>query len=279
MRHSLQNISGEMVVIRSSRSHSSRARHTLPRAMHGVQLSLITTDRDESTTEIDIIAIHGLGTQSPDTWTWRPPADNGPTVNWLADVNMLPSQMAQARIFTCDWPAGLFQSLEQIKMAMTEYARLVLEGIQREVLRDDARIEPRPILFIASCVGGLLLAQALVIAAQKGSVYARVLQSTCGIVFLATPFRGTSLQYVAKWAERLLKAQGRFKRQNLSKLFDIVVSPTFELTALVSDFTSLCNDPSRKIQLASFYEGEKTTLMRKLIPGISLYEKKRLVSI
>ncbi|KAL6850728.1 hypothetical protein ACO1O0_007853 [Amphichorda felina] len=60
---------------------------------------------------IDIIAIHGLGAKSPDTWTWKDRKDPKTQVNWLSDPKMLPSVVGSARIFTCDWPADMFQTL------------------------------------------------------------------------------------------------------------------------------------------------------------------------
>jgi len=60
----------------------------------------------EIATNVDIIAIYGLDTQSPDTWIWDP---KGARINWLEDPHMLPKRFPTARIFTCDWPAELFE--------------------------------------------------------------------------------------------------------------------------------------------------------------------------
>jgi hypothetical protein len=57
-----------------------------------------------SLTPSSVIAIHGLGTQSLRTWTGKTPDNTDrPAVNWLKDADMLPSQMADARIWTYDW--------------------------------------------------------------------------------------------------------------------------------------------------------------------------------
>jgi hypothetical protein len=61
--------------------------------------------------DVDIIAIHGLDTNSEKTWTWR---GNGRKVNWLADPNMLLSRVERVRIFTYDWPADLLQPLDLV---------------------------------------------------------------------------------------------------------------------------------------------------------------------
>jgi hypothetical protein len=101
---------------------------------------------------------------------------------------MLPVLVGPARIFTCDWPASLFIDTSTIQMTITELARVLLLSIQS---RRRADVD-RPILFIASCLGGVILIQALAIAAMQNSDYYSPWRATRGIVFLATPFRGTA---------------------------------------------------------------------------------------
>jgi len=89
-------------------------------------------------TDVDIIAIHGLDTQSPDTWIWDP---KGARVNWLEDPRMLPKRFPTARIFTCDWPADLFEQPGFVQKMIDEFARLLLAGING---RPPAMNGPRP---------------------------------------------------------------------------------------------------------------------------------------
>ncbi|KAK4172947.1 hypothetical protein QBC36DRAFT_195814, partial [Triangularia setosa] len=48
-----------------------------------------------------IIAIHGLGTESPRTWGFKKKGGGG-VVSWLSDSDMLPAARPEARIFTYD---------------------------------------------------------------------------------------------------------------------------------------------------------------------------------
>lgn len=48
----------------------------------------------------------------------------------LTDSTMLPTRLAKARIFTCDWPASLFRDTSTIEMTIAELARSLLLGIQ-----------------------------------------------------------------------------------------------------------------------------------------------------
>ncbi|KAL6406193.1 peptidase C14 [Ilyonectria robusta] len=231
----------------------------------GVLLSQVYPENDETDTDIDIIAIHGLDTRSPDTWTWVDRSRPEIRVNWLQDPKMLPSKVERARIFTCDWPADLLQPSYLVQETVGELALLLFDGIQRRPLAtgDHARREDRPILFIASCLGGIILMKALV---DTGETYHSVRSATRGILFLATPFRGTSFQKVAVWVEKALKAGASIQGQQVSNLLDSVKGSTFDLEALVRKFTHLSRHKDPPCLLFNFYELGKTSLRRKVFP-------------
>jgi hypothetical protein len=242
---------------------SSSTRQT--RSRRGVSLCQVNSDKTEANTDVDIIAIHGLNTKSPDTWTWRA-SDHSKSVNWLADL--LPKEVGAARIFTCDWPADLFQPSYLVQKTIDEYALLLLNGIQTELLGVNAAGgEGRPILFIASCLGGVILAKALV---DNGEEYKSIRRATRGIIFLATPFRGTSFKDVA-WAELGLKAWASVQSREVNELLGRVKGPTSELDALVRKFTALCLDVAHPYLVFNFYETEKTSLPLKIFPWLPVW--------
>ncbi|KAL7933708.1 hypothetical protein V8C35DRAFT_322296 [Trichoderma chlorosporum] len=219
---------------------------------------------DDAETDIDIIAIHGLDTKSPDTWIWKsenPDQD----VNWLACPHMLPASVGSARIFMCDWPAELFERPDLIQKTVEVFARLLLACIKRRPLPKprDTQKKDRPIVFIASCLGGIILIKALLIANHPPNEYTAIRRSTRGIIFLATPFRGTSFQDVANWAEPGLRAWASIRGQKVSSLLDSVKGSTFKLEDLVRDFTQLCQDKDYPCRLLTFYETGMTSLHRK----------------
>ncbi|KAK2598181.1 hypothetical protein QQS21_005658 [Conoideocrella luteorostrata] len=241
----------------------------------GVHLLQIHPHLDSDVeTDVDIIAIHGLDTKSPDTWIWkskRPDSNNN--VNWLADRSMLPSRVGQARIFTCDWPAGLFERSDLIQKRIEELARLLLDGIQRRArplaTNSYSEGDDRPIIFIASCLGGIILIKALVMADHE---YRCLRRATKGIVFLATPFGGTSFQDVARWAEPGLKAWASIQGQKVSRLLQSVKGSTFNLDELVRGFTQVCRDNNLD-QVMTFYETGKTNLYQKVFPYLPISSK------
>ncbi|KAK4149429.1 hypothetical protein C8A00DRAFT_46964 [Chaetomidium leptoderma] len=245
-----------------------------PSTQQGVRLCQVNTDKNESDTDIDIIAIHGLDTKSPATWTWRAPNPNDKNANWLADPEMLPSKVGAARIFTCDWPADLLQPSDLVQKRIEEYALLLLDAIYRDLSVADTA--PRPVFFIASCLGGIVLAKALV---DAGENYLSLRRATCSIVFLATPFRGTSFRDVARLAEPGLKLWALFRRRKASKLLDMVKGSTFDLETLVREFTQLCQDKHHPCLVFTFYEKGKTSLPLKILPWVPGFfrQEKQLV--
>ncbi|KAK4194277.1 NACHT domain-containing protein, partial [Triangularia verruculosa] len=211
-------------------------------------------------TDVDIIAIHGLDTKSPDTWVWQA---KGVRVNWLEDAHMLPQRCPTARIFTCDWPADLLEQPDFIQKTIEEFARLLLAGISNRPAapNDPPGKDDRPIVFIASCLGGIVLMKALVMATDE---YLCVRQATRGIVFLATPFRGTSFEHVAKWAEPGLRAWASVRAKKVSNLLEHV-NPTFKLGELVRRFTGLCRKNALIDHVFTFYETGNSSLPRKVV--------------
>lgn len=227
-------------------------------------------------TDIDIIAIHGLDTGSPGTWTWKFNRPDRHDVNWLADKDMLPSRVGQARILKCDWPAELFERSDLIQKRIEELARLLLDGIQRRpsATNTSSRRGDRPIVFIASCLGGIILMKALVMAQYEScSIGGSPGRDTHAIIFLATPFRGTSFQDVANWAEPGLKAWAWIRGQKVTRRLDDVKGPTFDLVKLVGDFTRLCRHDGLD-RVMTFYELGNTNLYHKVFPGLLVGSKR-----
>jgi hypothetical protein len=222
---------------------------------------------NQTRTDIDIIAIHGLDTNSEETWVWDP---KGYNVNWLKQPDMLPEKFRSARIFTCDWPADLFEDSDFIQKEFEEFARLLLVGIKhrpRATYGDSDKEEERPIVFIASCLGGVILMKALVMASHE---YQCVKQATRGIIFLATPFRSTSFEDVARWAEPGLNAWASIRGKKISNLFGLV-KPSFDLGELVRSFTALCEENDLANHIVTFYETGKSSLLRKVAPWLPQY--------
>lgn len=73
-------------------------------------------------------------------------------MNWLSDRDMLPAALPEARIFTYDWNAYYFNDAPV--QTLFGHADTLL-GLAAE----GRGLQTRPIIFIASCLGGLILAE------------------------------------------------------------------------------------------------------------------------
>ncbi|RKL28158.1 hypothetical protein BFJ72_g12618 [Fusarium proliferatum] len=226
----------------------------------------------ETDTGIDIIAIHGLDTKSPETWAYKTP--DGQQVNWLVDGNMLSREVPGTRIYTCNWPAAMFEMNDSVPFGIEELAASLLHGLLGLVSNRD-----RKLFFIASCLGGVILMQTLVMAKDS---YTAIQEATRGIIFLATPFRGTSFEDIAVWAQPGLSALASIRNQRLTGLLDWVKAPESKLVHLVYEFSRLCvKHREEDFKVATFYE-KRYTLLTAKVPFLSRllpYERKLLVNM
>lgn len=229
----------------------------------GVRLCHVSSSTDnggETDRGIDIIAIHGLDAKSPNTWVFKDPKKtDAPKVNWLVDEAMLPTTVPNARIFTCDWPAEFYQTRAAEQNAIEELARhLLIEIRERPIPKADTRGDKRPILFIASCLGGVILMKALAMANRE---FAPIQIATRGVIFLATPFHGTAFDEIAHWASPLLQTWASLRGEQVTTLLQFVKGRT-KLQDLVPSFTALREEHSYKV--FTFYEKCFTDLHPKL---------------
>jgi hypothetical protein len=100
-----------------------------------------------------IIAVHGIETCSPKTWTAYEDdtVTNSCKVNWLEDEHMLPSVVRDARIWTFDYNSNYSHNAQRVRIP--EIARVLLTLIKD---RFD-EFQGRQIIFIGSCFGGIVV--------------------------------------------------------------------------------------------------------------------------
>ncbi|OTB04521.1 hypothetical protein M426DRAFT_11415 [Hypoxylon sp. CI-4A] len=206
-------------------------------------------------TTIDIIAIHGLDTDSSRTWIYDR-KDGSRAVHWLKDADMLPYDVREARIYTYDWNAKVFDHAPV--QTLLGHADNLLAHVAGE-----QGSNRRPIIFIASCFGGLILAEAMNRAAQEGNPYRDVLLNTVGMVFLATPFRGSDAANPAKW---YIIVGGIMGKKTSERLIDDLNREDKELRKLTQSFAELIQSDSLRIPGRCFYESETTKISKRLLP-------------
>lgn len=192
---------------------------------------------------------------------------NSGTVNWLKDLHMLPAKQPESRIMTYDWNANIVGDASQDRFL--GHAETLLERLDLD--RQRTQRLKRPIIFVASCFSGLLLAKALVRAADayhsrgKAQSYRQILNRTVGILFLGTPFRGSweaGTQNAQLWID-LARAQHDEFSEELSQYLrphgrkDTGGGPS-PLDEVVQRFAELINHEAFKVPVVCFYETRAT---------------------
>jgi len=218
-----------------------------------------------------IIAIHGLGTESPRTWEFKH-KDDGRIVNWLSDTSMLPASAREATIYVYNWNARYFENAPV--QTLLGHADTLLG------LLADRAYSGRPLIFIASCFGGLVLAevpfphtlrrvpqtekrcQAMNRAGQEGSPYRDILRLTAGIIFFATPFKGSDAYREAQWQ---VVVGGIMGLLTSSSLVEALNNSDRELRKLTQSFAELARRQTINLPIYCFYETRKTEMLRRLL--------------
>ncbi|KAH8769342.1 hypothetical protein BGZ57DRAFT_929661 [Hyaloscypha finlandica] len=143
----------------------------------------------KSEPEVELIAIHGLGSNPETAWAFQMPTPK-PPVLWLRDLLPHEDALKRMKIIQVNhqtrWDANVSD------VAFEDHARAVLQ-VMETVHRDIGR----PIIFVAHSFGGLLLEKALLLAKQELSPIATDVR---GLLFLGVPHGGTEAAF---WASLL----------------------------------------------------------------------------
>ncbi|KAK3341084.1 hypothetical protein B0T25DRAFT_329824 [Lasiosphaeria hispida] len=168
---------------------------------------------------------------------------------------MLPAVLPKARIFTYDWNANYFADapVQTLFGHADTLLSLVAEGRGSQT---------RPIIFVASCFGGLILAEAINRAAQEGSAYRHILLSTVGIMFLATPFHGSDAAKQARWQ---VVVAGIIGEQVSDQLIQDLEQKHDFVRQRVQKFTEIVNAEAVRLPISCFFETRKTEMLRRIL--------------
>ncbi|KAK3352416.1 ankyrin repeat protein [Lasiosphaeria hispida] len=128
-------------------------------------------------TDVDIIAIHGLGGHRLKSWV------DGEKL-WLRDL--LPWDLPKARVFTFGYDSVL--AFLGPDSEVKDYAIQLLEEIRRIRRRDKGETQ-RNILFVCHSLGGIVFKQAFNLSYEAQSRYSAIGKSIIGVVFLGTPHK------------------------------------------------------------------------------------------
>ncbi|KAI0844594.1 hypothetical protein F5Y00DRAFT_273920 [Daldinia vernicosa] len=171
-------------------------------------------------TLVDIIAIHGLGSNPDSAWTYR--MDNGSDIFWLRDL--LPTFEGFQNIRVAKVNHQTRWDSNAADMRLQEHASELLDHIH-SLHRANPK---RPIIFIAHSFGGILLKKALLLAKARSKDVATM---TRGIIFLGVPHQGSNAAFLASCLSCLAYFRG-----SSSTMLELMSVDGTELLDLESEF-------------------------------------------
>ncbi|EPE30856.1 alpha/beta-Hydrolase [Glarea lozoyensis ATCC 20868] len=200
----------------------------------------------------NILAIHGLNGNPLNTWT-EPKSQK----LWFRDF--LPKDIPNARIMTFGYDATA--AFERSTAGILEHARDLLRCVEETRINEQER--NRPILFCAHSLGGLVLKQALLVAAETGHKhYKPIWENTIGVLFFGTPHRGSSL---AAYGAQLARVPTALSMKPTPQLLESLSTGSFILGELNGKFRKLMDKNRGSREIASFYETRTMLAWRSLV--------------
>ncbi|KAF4985638.1 hypothetical protein FDECE_16421 [Fusarium decemcellulare] len=192
---------------------------------------------------VDIIAIHGLNGHRDKTWI-----DKTSGINWLEHESCLRKDIPHARILTFGYNSRTYfsRSTSDVRDFSTELLAAITTC--RKTLAE----QQRPIVFLCHSLGGLVFKQAVIHAHEYNYYYSTLLDHILGVVFFATPHRGSDLAFWDEIGTKLVQI-GTFGHSTNTKLSkDLKVDGS--LMKRISDSFS---HRGRKLKITCFYETER----------------------
>ncbi|KAF4632336.1 hypothetical protein G7Y89_g5797 [Cudoniella acicularis] len=178
---------------------------------------------------VSVIAVHGLGGDSEDTWTYN---GDGEKVMWLRDL--LPAHLEDPLTmsfgYTLNCEKGILAtSIQDIAV------RLLDELHAKRKLDDTAQNQNRPLVFIGHDLGGIIIKQTLLIAAGSQH-HSAIAARTSHLVFFGTPHRNSGNESWESIAFRLMLMTGQTFDDSLN---DVLEQTSQTLMGISSEFLKM----------------------------------------
>ncbi|KAH7124601.1 vegetative incompatibility protein HET-E-1 [Dactylonectria macrodidyma] len=168
------------------------------------------TDNNTDDAEVDIIAVHGLGSNVDWSWTWK---DGEKRIHWLRDPHMLPAKVPKSRIIVYNYESRWHADAPKTRL------QLCGEELVHSIHSFRGDVCKRPIVFVGHSLGGNVIVNALLHANDEDK-YKYLPEATVGMVFLGTPFRGTKWQPLADFLAQLMGPAGSHRGITKELSFD-----------------------------------------------------------
>ncbi|KAF4856195.1 putative ankyrin repeat protein [Colletotrichum siamense] len=197
-------------------------------------------------TDVDLIAIHGVGGHAVKTWTC---GDRF----WLQDF--LPLDFPRARVLTFGFDGSVVFNAS--KSSIANIAAQLLSGIQ-QLRKSRAEAAERKLIFVCHGIGGMVFKQAMIMACESESRYSGLGKSVAGVIFLGTPHKKADMGY---WSDLLKKTA--FLCGHQQTLLPSFEERAIELGLICSRFEE--HGMPAGLQVFSLFEQQMTESLRSAV--------------
>ncbi|KAF2684709.1 hypothetical protein K458DRAFT_417577 [Lentithecium fluviatile CBS 122367] len=212
-----------------------------------IGLKVLREASAEAAEIIDIVAIHGIGAHPDDTWCKNVGTAESPQwVNWLDKQDMLPAVAPHARIMRYGYQSQWFG-----EEATRQKASTVAQRLLGALHRNRKEYPFRPLIFIAHCFGGLVVLKALLDARYDKDYWPGIFDSTAGLLFFGTPFRGAEGM---SQMEMLEAAPREYHEDEVQTDVLKILDPGNEFLQEVVDQFGKMRRQGNRAEVACFYE-------------------------
>ncbi|CAG8983150.1 hypothetical protein HYALB_00014076 [Hymenoscyphus albidus] len=214
--------------------------------LNSMQVGL-AVDQVATTHWLSIVAIHGIGAHPGDTWCKNVGTPDAPCyVNWLTHEGMLPQAAPNARILRYGYESEWFG-----ENAISQKTTTVADRLLLTLRRERKEFPLRPLIMIAHCFGGLVVLKALLKAQYYKDEWPGIFESTTGLVFFGTPFRGSEGM---KQSEMLEAAQREYNEDQIQTEVLRVLEPGNEFLQDLVDSFCKTRSQANKARVTCFFE-------------------------
>ncbi|KAI6080516.1 hypothetical protein F4821DRAFT_55383 [Hypoxylon rubiginosum] len=191
----VHNAPREAAASETSPRHTSANRPPLEILYHG------PTNAAEEPVKVDIVAVHGLGSNVDWSWTWQDKSGRRPPVHWLKDLDMLPAVVPNTRVTVYSYESRWHANAPKTRL------ELCGEALVRSLHHFRSQTLDRPIIFVAHSLGGLVVLHGLLYT-DRTEEFNYLPRNTVGFAALGTPFRGSTMQSLAEKVAWLMTLAG-----------------------------------------------------------------------
>ncbi|KAK8153554.1 hypothetical protein BKA80DRAFT_321625, partial [Phyllosticta citrichinensis] len=149
---------------------------------------------------------------------------------------MLPAIVPQARIMRYGYRSAWFGE-HMVSARVSDIAASLLHALER-ARRDNLN---RPIIFSAHSFGGVVLMRALSVSYRIKDNLRKVFESTTGLAFFSTPFRGATRSFISNLVSAVT---AQYKDEVDTSVLQTLNTDDQLLELILSEFCEIRNEPN-----------------------------------